>query len=80
MRLRVGFKAGQMNIDTVAIMSALVGLLFGAIIGTSIGIKDEAKRARRKWENLINRAMHDAYNAGLADGTSKGKTRPSGNK
>lgn len=69
-----------MNIDTVAILSASVGLFFGAIIGTAFGIKDEARKARRRWEHLINRAMRDAYNAGLADGTAKGKTRPSGNK
>jgi Na+/glutamate symporter len=69
-----------MTIDTVAILSALVGLFFGALIGTALGIKDEAKKGRRKWEDLINRAMADAYKAGLADGSAKDKKRPSGNK
>lgn len=69
-----------MNIDTVAILSALTGLFFGALIGTALGIKDEAKKARKHWQDLINRAMRDAYNAGYADGSAKGKARPSGNK
>lgn len=69
-----------MNIDTVAILSVLIGLFFGALIGTALGIKDEAKKGRRKWEDLINRAMRDAYNAGYVDGSTKGTKRPSGNK
>lgn len=68
-----------MNIETAIILAALVGLFFGAIIGTALGIKDEAKKSERKWANLINRAMRDAYNAGFADGSDKGKKRPSGN-
>jgi len=68
-----------MTIETAVIVSALVGLFFGAIIGTALGIKDEAKKSQRKWEDLINRAMRDAYNAGYADGNGKGKKRPSGN-
>ena len=69
-----------MNIDTVAILSALTGLFFGALIGTALGIKDEAKKSQRKWESLINRAMSDAYKAGWVDALSEGKKRPSGNK
>ena len=69
-----------MNIDTIAIISALVGIFFGAIIGTALGIKDEAKKSQRKWETLINRAMSDAYKAGWVDALSEGKKRPSGNK
>lgn len=69
-----------MNIDTVAILAALTGLFFGAIIGTALGIKDEAKKSQRKWESLINRAMSDAYKAGWVDALSEGKKRPSGNK
>ena len=69
-----------MNIDTAIILAALVGLFFGAIIGTALGIKDEAKKSQRKWESLINRAMKDAYNAGYTDAKSEGKKRPSGNK
>lgn len=68
-----------MNIDTVAILSALTGLFFGALMGTALGIKDEAKKGRRKWEDLINRAMADAYRAGYADAKGEGKKRPSGN-
>ena len=69
-----------MNIDTVAILAALTGLFFGAIIGTALGIKDEAKKSQRKWESVINRAMSDAYKAGWVDALSEGKKRPSGNK
>lgn len=69
-----------MSIEIAITLAALVGLFFGAIIGTALGIKDEAKRARRKWEDLINRAMKDAYAAGHADGSAKGTKRPSGNK
>lgn len=69
-----------MNIDTVAILAAFTGLFFGAIIGTALGIKDEAKKSQRKWESLINRAMSDAYKAGWVDALSEGKKRPSGNK
>jgi uncharacterized membrane protein YqgA involved in biofilm formation len=69
-----------MSIETTVILTAVVGLFFGAIIGTAIGIKDEAKKSQRKWEDLINRAMRDAYNAGYADGKGKGTKRPSGNK
>ena len=69
-----------MTIETAVILSALVGLFFGGVIGTALGIKDEAKKSQRKWEDLINRAMRDAYNAGVADGKGKGAKRPSGNK
>ncbi|HSG51282.1 MAG TPA: hypothetical protein VLA40_04165 [Rheinheimera sp.] len=69
-----------MNIETAIILAALVGLFFGAIIGTALGIKDEAKKAERKWSNLVYRAMKDAYNAGYTDAKSEGKKRPSGNK
>lgn len=69
-----------MNIDTVAVVSALVGLFFGTIIGTGFGIRDEAKRARAKWETLINSAMANAYQAGWVDAKAENKKRPSGNK
>lgn len=69
-----------MSIELAVTLAALVGLFFGAIIGTALGIKDEAKKARKKWEDLINRAMRDAYNAGYIDGKGKGSKRPSGNK
>jgi len=69
-----------MNIDTVAILAALTGLFFGALMGTALGIRDEAKKSRSKWQELINRAMRDAYNAGYVDGSTKGQKRPSGNK
>lgn len=68
-----------MSIELAVTLAALVGLFFGAIIGTALGIKDEAKKSRRKWEHLINRAMKDAYNAGHADAKAEGKKRPSGN-
>ena len=68
-----------MTIETAVILSALVGLFFGAIIGAALGIRDEAKKSQRKWEDLINRAMVDAYNAGHADAKAEGKKRPSGN-
>mgnify|MGYP006935490331 CR=1 FL=1 len=69
-----------MTIEIAITLAALVGLFFGGIIGTALGIKDEAKKSQRKWEDLINRAMRDAYNAGFADGKGKGTKRPSGNK
>ena len=69
-----------MTIEIAITLAALVGLFFGAIIGTALGIKDEAKKARKKWETLINRAMADAYNAGYVDAKAEGKKRPSENK
>lgn len=69
-----------MNIDTIAIVSALVGLFFGTIIGTAIGIKDEAKKKNKHYARLINSAMENAYNAGYTDASTKGQRRPSGNK
>lgn len=69
-----------MNIDTVAIISAIVGLFFGTLIGTAFGIKDEAKKKNKHYARLINSAMENAYNAGFTDALTKGTKRPSGNK
>ena len=68
-----------MNIETAIILSALVGLFFGGIIGTALGIKDEAKKKNAHYARLINSAMENAYNAGFTDASTKGKKRPSGN-
>ena len=68
-----------MTIETAIILSALVGLFFGGIIGTALGIKDEAKKKNKHYSRLINSAMENAYNAGFTDALTKGKKRPSGN-
>lgn len=52
--------------------------LLAVFCGFVIGIYDEKKKSRAKWESVINRAMRDAYNAGLADAAPRIK-RPSGN-
>lgn len=69
-----------MTIEIAVTLAAIVGLLFGAIVGMAWGIKDEAKKSRTKWETLINSAMANAYQAGWIDAKSEDKKRPSGNK
>lgn len=69
-----------MSIEIAITLAALVGLFFGTIIGTAIGIKDEAKKKNKHYARLINSAMENAYNAGYTDASTKGQKRPSGNK
>lgn len=69
-----------MSIEIAITLAALVGLFFGAIIGTALGIKDEAKKKNKHYARLINSAMENAYNAGYTDASTKGQKRPSGNK
>lgn len=68
-----------MTIDTVAIISAIVGLFFGTVIGTAFGIRDEAKKKNAHYARLINSAMENAYNAGYVDAKTAKAKRPSGN-
>lgn len=68
-----------MTIEIAITLAALVGLFFGAIIGTALGIKDERKKKNAHYARLINSAMENAYNAGYTDASTKGKKRPSGN-
>lgn len=69
-----------MSIEIAITLASLVGLFFGTIIGTAIGIKDEAKKKNKHYARLINSAMENAYNAGYTDASTKGQKRPSGNK
>ena len=69
-----------MSIEIAITLAALVGLFFGTIIGTALGIKDEAKKKNKHYARLINSAMENAYNAGYTDASTKGQKRPSGNK
>lgn len=69
----------MLSIDQVALLAALTGVFFGALIGLARGIKQEARKARAHYTRLINSAMENAYNAGFTDAMTKGAKRPSGN-
>lgn len=68
-----------MTLEIAITLAALVGLFFGAIIGTAIGIKDERKKKNAHYARLINSAMENAYNAGYVDAKTAKAKRPSGN-
>lgn len=68
-----------MTLEIAITLAAIVGLFFGAVIGTAFGIKDEAKKKDKYYSNLIVDVMKDAYNAGKIDALTEGKKRPSGN-
>jgi hypothetical protein len=72
----------NLSIDQAIILAILVGVIFGgasALIWTKSQIKEYKAKQEKKWSDLINLAMTNAYKAGLADGSAP-KTRPSGNK
>lgn len=49
----------------------IVAFLLSVMVGFIIGVKDEANKNTKRYNNMINRAMRDAYNAGFIDGKSK---------
>jgi uncharacterized membrane-anchored protein YhcB (DUF1043 family) len=75
-------KETLLTIDQAVLLAIISGIIIGALIAlisTKSAVKTYKAEQSKKWSDLINMAMTNAYSAGYADGKSKGKPRPSGN-
>lgn len=75
-------KETLLTIDQAVLLAIISGLVVGTtstLVATKSAIKTYKAEQSKKWSDLINMAMTNAYTAGYADGSAKGKARPSGN-
>ena len=70
----------NLTIDQAVILAAIVGSVFGAFMAlyyTRELVEKYKATQYRKYADLINMAMSNAYTAGYTDGANAAKPRPS---
>jgi hypothetical protein len=68
-----------LTIDQAVLIAIIAGICLGAIFALGFSksqIKIFKAAEAKKWGDLINLAMTNAYTAGYADGKGEGKKRP----